>query len=182
MAAQGTSRPYQHSSTESLENLARENPHDGPLLYAITLELRQRGRKRARRAADVVAALQEALEQPADASAAARQPARAGAGDGPSARAAASYSTSELIARPTLVERYQALRVTFTAEAEVLARWGLTPLLPAELRGYLFEAWSQRFAALGSDAHPHGLTRVDLERDRAALTGRPGPAAEREAG
>lgn len=67
-----------------------------------------------------------------------------------------------------LLARYEALRETFTEEAEALARWGITPLLPPELRRILLEAWAERLRVEPA-AHPYRLTAEDLVRDRRAL-------------
>lgn len=42
---------------------------------------------------------------------------------------------------PGLQARYGSLRATFTLEGEILARWGMTPDLPAEIEKVVFDMW-----------------------------------------
>lgn len=67
-----------------------------------------------------------------------------------------------------LASRYAALRSTFTAEAEILARWGLTSLAPPALRDTVVRYWQDEFHKSGGQ-HPLGLDEEDLRRDLEAL-------------
>lgn len=63
-------------------------------------------------------------------------------------------------------KRYETLRRSFTAESEVLARWGMTSLMPMAMRGGVFSVWRE---LLAHGQHPLGLTLTDLERDLKTL-------------
>jgi hypothetical protein len=67
---------------------------------------------------------------------------------------------------PEFEARFEALRLTFTVEAEILARWGVTPALPEEIRNAVFADWKKKL----TDS-PDGLGRSleRLERDIAKL-------------
>lgn len=64
-----------------------------------------------------------------------------------------------------LEERHALLRETFTLEAEVLARWGMTPLLPQVLRERVVALWRAHLQEHGAAGHPYGLTLTHLEND-----------------
>ena len=56
----------------------------------------------------------------------------------------------------------EALRQTFTAEAEHLSRWGITPVLPIGMRNAVKEMWKKQLK-VSEDAHGRSLEQ--LERD-----------------
>ena len=58
-----------------------------------------------------------------------------------------------------------ALRQTFTAEAECLSRWGITPLLPTSMRIAIKEMWLKQLT-VSEDSH--GRSKEQLERDFSA--------------
>ena len=62
-----------------------------------------------------------------------------------------------------LTIRYEALRATFTIEAELLARWGMTPALPTDLRSVVFALWEER---LGESTDELGRNLANLTNDR----------------
>jgi hypothetical protein len=62
-----------------------------------------------------------------------------------------------------LTSRYEALRATFTTEAEFLARWGMTPAMPDDLRSEVFALWEKR---LGESADDRGRNLASLADDR----------------
>jgi hypothetical protein len=66
--------------------------------------------------------------------------------------------------------RYEVLRETFTAEAELLARWGMTPSMPTEMRREVFTSWRRW---LSRREHPHGMTVSDLDADMTTLDPQP---------
>lgn len=61
-----------------------------------------------------------------------------------------------------LVSRMKALRETFTEEAEVLARWGMTPALPDALVESIFKSWREQLRDLPDDL---GRSKATLESD-----------------
>jgi hypothetical protein len=58
--------------------------------------------------------------------------------------------------------RYEVLRATFSLEAEVLARWGMTGAMPAEIERLVFDEWRARVT---DSPDRYGRTRRRLERD-----------------
>ena len=64
-------------------------------------------------------------------------------------------------------DRLALLRTTFTAEAEILAKWGITPGLPADARATVVAWWRSRLTRV-PDAM--GRTIEALDRDLAAVT------------
>jgi hypothetical protein len=63
-------------------------------------------------------------------------------------------------------ERLAILRSTFTAEAEILARWGVTPALPAECLAQVSDWWR---AKLSGEPDLMGRSVASLERDLAQV-------------
>jgi hypothetical protein len=59
------------------------------------------------------------------------------------------------------------LRATFTLEAELLARWGMTPAMPEDLREAVFRLWAER-VGVGEDQF--GRSASTLQRDRRRLS------------
>ena len=78
---------------------------------------------------------------------------------------------------PGIEARYQALRETFTAESGVLARWGMTSLMPQVMRRDVFAAWRD---LLGRGQHPGEFTIADLETDLRRLEAEHGVTTEDE--
>jgi len=147
-------RPYMAMSIEDLTSTVR-NASSRMLLDEVANELSHRKTHRARRLAQEIEGLQ-----------AGERPAQRKAREDTRSSDTAPLATS--IEDDALTVRYNALRATFTAEAEILARWGLTALAPHDLRIEAISHWRQ---ALHEDpeAHPLGLSIDDLERDLQAL-------------
>lgn len=64
-------------------------------------------------------------------------------------------------------QRLALLRTTFTEEAERLARWGMTPVLPGELRQLVAQAWAERVSEAPDRM---GRSRDTLQQDLGNLT------------
>lgn len=64
-----------------------------------------------------------------------------------------------------LALRYESLRATFTVEAELLARWGMTPLLPHHLQDLVFDEWLKKL----KDGQHGRLSISALNADRARI-------------
>lgn len=65
-----------------------------------------------------------------------------------------------------MAEQLEVLRTTFTAESEILARWGITEALPDQLRNLVFEEWSR---IVSDDMDVLGRTRTRLIKDMVDL-------------
>ncbi len=73
---------------------------------------------------------------------------------------------SAVTPQQTADQRFEVLRSTFTLEAEILARWGVTPLLPAGLLGVVIEGWR---SSLTMSPDVFGRSLGTLESDLARL-------------
>lgn len=62
--------------------------------------------------------------------------------------------------------QFAALRATFTAESEILARWGLTSAMPEDMVQLVLENWAGRVTDEPDDM---GRSRTSLSRDSARL-------------
>lgn len=155
-------RPYLNESIESLEQMVHTRD-DPQLVAAVIGELGHRRGRRARKLLHQLA--------PANGATAAAEPGEPNSNHvqpEPTPQAARTYGVVDEAVTSDLVARYAALRATFTAEAEVLARWGMTGLMPEEMRSLVFDSWRARLDG-NSDAHPLGMTLDELAQDRALL-------------
>lgn len=153
------SRPYLSYGIAELETLARES-QDPDVLQALRSELEHRQVPRARR-------LLEALSQSDSPQPEPRREREASPG---TRRRKAKPAEQRVPGGPgppeDLVQRYEALRLTFTVEGELLARWGMTSAMPLELQDLVFAAWAERLATGPED----GLrTKQKLQSDRERL-------------
>lgn len=153
-------RPYMQLSLDALKAKIGDSPGNRVLLEEVQHELAFRTTLGAKRLERYVQALLAGADTEA-------------IPPNSSKKASKTLSTSDGSAPPTaapssdLESRYLALRATFTAEAEMLSRWGMTSLAPQPLRDVMFSYWQQVFNSGGQ--HPLGLGDEDLERDLEAL-------------
>lgn len=155
-------RPFIQLSLEALRARIGESSGNPALLEEVRQELAFRkthGAKRLNGEVEALLAEGGVGSCPSEESPPQRQadPASRGTGPYPSAPSGTH-----------LERRYMALRATFTAEAEVLSRWGMTSLAPPPLRTVVFEWWRETLQQTG-EQHPLGLSREDLERDLGTL-------------
>lgn len=178
------SRPYKPFKSEELENLALSESGNVPVLLQITEELRhRRDHQAANDVRDLVARLLRAAEQgqpPANRDCGSDGQANPHRGDASQQGSPAAPPTSPPLGTSPLMRhdyksRYEVLRETFTAESELLARWGMTSLMPTTLREEVFTFWSR---LLSQGQHPAGLTLADLENDLTTLRNEHGFAGE----
>lgn len=96
-------------------------------------------------------------------------------GKGPSGSKQTSDSDDGIVPKETellgpeardTAQRLAALRETYTEEAEVLARWGITTALPNDMRTQLLAQWKTRMT---DQPDQFGRSRVVLEADTARL-------------
>lgn len=167
-------RPYFSLSTNALKDMVRESEPNSPVLTDVAHELTFRSTDMAKHLAREIVNRQ-----------AGRIPPRATVQQAPKPSGESNASGSKPKARtPTEADKeahasdddtarakqqLAALRATFTAESEYLARWGLSSLAPKALQEQVFEYWDKELRARG-DAHPLGLGIEDLARDRRDLT------------
>lgn len=100
---------------------------------------------------------------------------RRSTGKGPSGSEQASDSDDGIVPKETellgseardTAQRLAVLRETYTEEAEVLARWGVTTALPNDMRAQLLAQWKTRMT---DQPDQFGRSRVVLEADTARL-------------
>lgn len=134
-------RPYHYWSIEQLEDLASTQAENEEILRVLVAELDLRTTRRARRlrrkldfvvSLDNTGGASQAELSNEEGRASKLTPFSQGAGDDWVSRYRA------------LSAKYETLRATFTLEAELLARWGMTPFLPRDLQDLLFEEWRKR--------------------------------------
>lgn len=154
-------RPYMQLSLDALKAKLSDSPGNRVLLEEVQHELAFRTTPGAKRLEREVQTLLAGTYTVAKASkkASKEAPTTSCDSDGPAPPTGAPSTDLE--------SRYFALRATFTAEAEILSRWGMTSLAPPPLRDAAFRYWQEIFNAGGQ--HPLGLGRDDLERDLEAL-------------
>lgn len=96
-------------------------------------------------------------------------------GKGPSGSKQTSDSDDGIVPKETellgpeardIAQRLAALRETYTEEAEVLARWGITTALPNDMRAQLLAQWKTRMT---DQPDQFGRSRAVLEADTARL-------------
>jgi hypothetical protein len=78
-------------------------------------------------------------------------------------------SASSVIDPPLrdLEQRFELLRATFTIEAEILARWGMTSSMPPEIEAQVFSSWRKSLKKNSDD--DLGRSIVSLEEDMKRL-------------
>ena len=134
-----------------MERLFESSPSDRLLRTALLEELRHRSTASARKLEQRVAGhTADPLPRVPMTPAAVVPP--------PSAASVSELERASLLA---------ALRATFTLEAELLARWGMTPAMPEELREAVFRLWAER-DGVGEDQF--GRSAATLQRDRRRLS------------
>jgi len=168
-------RRYVKKNVGELEALAAANRDDPRVIADIIAELRHRSVPKARKL------LARLTGEPAAAPTAPRKASpktvrapdrRTGAkvgSDGPIVEAATAV-TNPPVDR-NLEQTYELLRETFTFEAEILARWGVTPTLPREIAQSVFAAWRK---LLKSGPDERGRSLELLEQDMAKLASHDG--------
>ena len=167
-----TERPYMMMGIEALERLAQTSKSDAEVLDSLIAELHHRKNLRAQRlrsrleGSDVQEASESATSGQLGTSRAASVPAAAvGNQDSPDTGGTRppAISAEE---HSSLLRRYESLRTTFTAESELLARWGMTPALPEDLQELVFSEWRKRLADGGG---PAWLSAEALAQDRGRI-------------
>jgi hypothetical protein len=167
-AQMARSRPYRTLSIDDLAKKARASTEDPAVLAELAHELKHRTTHRARALAREVERLGHASRPPKKTGVNQAQTAQVTSTPPASGQRFDRGPKDDVRDESLGVEtKYLALRETFTLEAEILSRWGLTSLAPSPLRDLTIDYWRQALAAGGG--HPLGLTSADLERDMHAL-------------
>lgn len=164
-----TERPYAGLRIEELEGLVSSNSDDPDGLARVRSELKYRKTARAIKLARHIQALiggdspqQLTMSTPPSSSydrkvtpipAHERQITPGG-----------DLSWQQVGSQESLAEKYEVLRVTFTVEGELLARWGMTPLMPRDMQDLIFTEWAKRLGGVGNEGPSPDSLRRDLER------------------
>ena len=162
-----TSRPHVNLKSDELELLAHRESSNATVLLEISEEIsHRRAHPATNRVRDLVTRLLQSVEA-------------SGGNEGPDGLDLTATEIPAVLrpaATPAIIhptrpmdeweKRYETLRRSFTAESEVLARWGMTSLMPVGMRGRVFSVWRDLIA---HGQHPLGLTLTDLERDLKTL-------------
>lgn len=159
-----TERPFVDREIGELEQIARENEHEPGIIEALIGELRHRKLPRAKK-------LRERLEaqhskQPSAPEDESSLPTTALPNNNPSQRFESpdprrlgGADDFEL-----LQQKYETLRATFTLEAELLAKWGMTPAMPLDLQNLVFDEWCKRLSHAGESVIQLAALVADRER------------------
>ena len=83
----------------------------------------------------------------------------------PTAGNSVSSPSSSEGSAPTLEQQFEALRATFTEEAEIMARWGFTSALPSAMQDALLNAWRDRIGIV-PDNFGRSIGRLDADIKR----------------
>jgi hypothetical protein len=182
-------RPYIGKSVVELERLAEANPDDANVIAGVIAELRHRNVPRAKKllarlsgeSSPSRAVPRKSTARPTKATArptkATAKPTKAAAKDGrakpvvPGPVVEAELATTNPDVDRSLQQAFELLRESFTLEAEILARWGMTPTLPKVIVQSVFTAWRK---VLKSGPDDRGRSLELLEQDMAELAGHDG--------
>jgi hypothetical protein len=155
-------RPYISLSIAQLEFLAAEDPTDTSSVGLLIDELRHRHGRRVRRLlCRLEASVDIESNRPTPAEKEAVVPSTHGPMSSSSGGVAAVPSDESLCATTEdyelLLRKYEDLRLTFTVEAEILARWGMTPCMPRFMQEQTFAEWRKQLLqapdTLGRSVH-----------------------------
>lgn len=168
-------RPYADKGVADLERLVEANLSDERVIAEIVAELRRRTVPKAKK---LLARL--ASESDAPLSGSKKSTAKPAKGkpekespksedSGPIIDAAPSTTTPAT--DRSLEQAFELLRETFTLDAEILARWGMTAAMPDDLRKLVIAEWRK---VLKAGADDRGRSVEMLEIDLAKLASHEG--------
>jgi hypothetical protein len=148
-----------------LAKLFQEHRGDADVLEVLRFELEHRSTQAARKLQEQVESRLAILKE---------DPQPKGNASKPTRRRPESRSAPKPEAEaPAIGEAHDALRATFSEEGELLARWGMSPLLPDDLFESFIDAWRawlrQRPTADGRSTPEF---EADVHRIRAIRKGR----------
>lgn len=163
-------RPYISLSIAQLEFLAAEDPTDSQSVRLLVDELSHRNGRRVRRLLSQLevssGTTQETLsEQDSDGSFVRSEESTDFGGDPAIHTYESNLQTTE--SYELLLRKYENLRLTFTVEAELLARWGMTPLMPPDMQELVFGEWRNRLLP-GPDALGRSVESLETDQRRIA--------------
>lgn len=163
-------RPYISLSIAQLEFLASDDPSDASSVSLLIDELRHRNGRRVRR-------LLSQLETPLvtennDEDLTEEEPVTSTFGpvESPNCPDAVVRDNSPVQSagdHELIRQRYEDLRLTFTVEAELLARWGMTPSMPQSMQEMTFAEWRKRLQR-GADTLGRSVQTLEADQLRIA--------------
>ena len=163
MAAANTDRPHFQKSVAEMREITNAKNVSDKIVDEIIEELGHRKTQVAKRYLAELVEKYPRLAEPAKAAKKKQAVKRA------TPRASAPTRTVGAHAGPTVFTyeenavAYEFLRNTFTEEGELLAKWGMTPTLPEEVIGKVFDQWVEHLSK-GQD--PMFRTVDQLKNDR----------------
>ena len=159
-------RPYGGKGVAELERLATEKAGDAKVMADVIAELRQRTVPKARK---LLARLSgESTLTPAaprkSSSKSKKTPSKGNdskpIASGPMVNAAPATMTPD--GDRSTEQTFELLRETFTLEAEILARWGMTPTLPKEIKKLVIVEWRKLLKG-GPDDRGRSIKMLELD-------------------
>lgn len=176
-----TARPYSPLKIGQLEELARLGRDDPEVLRRLIAELEQRKSPRARLLRSELENLDQSPAEGTPVRGRTRNRSRpiplSSAEPAQEVTVDAVFPTvpAPVEEREALLRKYESLRATFTVEAELLARWGMTAALPRDMQELMFEEWRKRLQSgpdeAGRSADALAEDRVRIAHEREALRG-----------
>ncbi len=140
-------RPYMSLSAERLEAEFTKAGGDRQVLATLKHELEHRQTRAARALLEKVVAALDGGTSPTRTPAAPRASPSTRRGPAPAAPTPMDRS-KQVAVQPVEPPDYELLRASFTTEAELLARWGMTSSLPDDLMSMVFDGWCSRLKDL----------------------------------
>ena len=138
MARTSSNRPHVRSSLVALTAIAKAKNVSDQVVKDVLSELEHRTTAGARRLKRELLNARPHLASTATVQNS--KPSAKGAARQSSGRRHDSHLPTSIVYEENAVA-YEFLRNTFTEEGEILARWGMTPLLPEDMMKKIFEMW-----------------------------------------
>ena len=167
-----SARPYGKCRVEELETMVSQNRADQGLLADVQAELKRRTTPKARKLLDEL----DQHTATTGTTTSANNTNRRRRTPPPPKRPFRNVPNPIPTPVPLGMDaRYELLRLTFTLEAEILARWGMTDAMPREFQSIVFKLWAAALAD-GADSFRRSPARLDedlktLELERKVTDG-----------
>lgn len=140
MASTRSNRPYLNTSLAELTSLARAKNASEKIVKDVLAELDHRTTAGARRLKRELLGAHPHLATSAVVQTS-EPPAKRASNQSSRRTSGSSFPTTIVYEENSVA--YEFLRNTFTEEGEILARWGITPMLPESMKTKIFELWRE---------------------------------------
>ena len=159
-------RPYGDKGVAELERLATENAGDAKVMADVIAELRKRTVPKARKllarlsgeSPSTLAATRKASSKSKKASSKSDSTKPIASG----LMVDAALATMNPDGDRSTEQTFELLRETFTLEGEILARWGMTPTMPNEIKKLVIVEWRKLLKG-GPDDRGRSIKTLELD-------------------